>query len=171
MKEYLEQRQDYVLLNTLTFGDMFSTENIKEQIQGIRFKKTSVTNNFNTSILFLETQLDNVLAASKSLDIIEARFDAVQSSMNFILKSRLEVAEGTKGISIVDLDKGTFKDLVYDIDLKGITFSKEIGSNSNARGAIGGGGSVVTLNNVLLLNEGGDIDDDDGFDALLLTEE
>lgn len=165
MKEYLETRQDYNLINVIDFGNIFDIANIKEQIKGIRFKADNLKLSFDRSVSFLESNLSDVLSANKALEIIESRFDNVRTSLNFILKSRLEIAENTKDISLVDLDRGLFKNLIYSIDMSGITFDKDIGDSFTSSGPSG------VLNNTLLLVEGGDKDFGEGFQAVLLVEE
>ena len=128
MKEFLEQKEDYNIITDITFGTNFSLKNIKAQIEGILFKTDTLGADFKRSIEFLEDQLEKILVANKSLEIIESRFQNIKASMDFILKSRYEIAENTKGVSVIDLTKGNFDGLNYNIGLKGLTFERDIGS-------------------------------------------
>lgn len=125
MKEFLEQRQDHYLINKIDFAAKINTKNIKEQLKGVLFKSANLNTSFDSSLDFLEEHLENVKEATASLDILEARIEAVKTSIDFILKTRFEIAEDTKGTSVVDLSKGTFNGLMFNTEQKGITFGIE----------------------------------------------
>lgn len=122
---YLQNRQDNFLTNTITFGDLASLNNIKEQVSGILLTLNTLEGDFVESIQFLSDQLDAVLGASTSLDVIEGRLLNIKQAINFIIKTRFEVAQETKGVSLVDLSKGEFTDLFYNLALQGITFRNQ----------------------------------------------
>jgi hypothetical protein len=122
---YLQTRQDNYLTNTINFGDLASLNNIKEQVSGVLVALNTLESDFVESVQFLSEQLDAVLGASASLDVIEGRLMNIKEAINFIMKTRFEIAESTKGVSLVDLSKGEFSGLFYNLALQGITFGKQ----------------------------------------------
>jgi archaellum component FlaC len=121
---FLNNKQDYQLIDEITFGDFADLKNIKEQTGGILFKLENIENNFQRTLDFLTSSVSSVLYTSSSLDMVEARIINIKEAINFILKTRFEIAENSKGVSIVDLSKGDFSDLFFNVSLKGITFGK-----------------------------------------------
>lgn len=125
MKDFLEKRQDFYLINKIAFGEISNLNNVRDQLKGLLFKIEGLEGAFKASIDFLQSNLDSVTDANKSLDIIESRLQNIKDSIDFILKSRFEISENSKSISIVELSKGNFNGLMFNIDLKGITFEKQ----------------------------------------------
>lgn len=123
--DFLNNKQDHYLLNNLTYASIASVRNIFLQLNGIIANAKSQTDLYETSVQFLSDSLSDVLASQKSLDIIESRINTIDEGIEYILKTRYESNEPFKAISLVDLSKGKFTQMIYDINLRGLTFDSQ----------------------------------------------
>lgn len=137
MLTFLEEKDDYGLVFNINFADSFSRENIKQQIEAVLKKTARYDISFSQSVEFLKNQLEDVLSAKKSLEIVQSRYENVQSSLDFITKSRMETVENTKGVVMIDLSRGLHDGMVYSVGLKGLTFGTELLSETSTVSSFG----------------------------------
>lgn len=125
MDNYLKSRQDYILLDKLTYVGLISRNNLIEEMRSFLLSSRDISDNANRSIQFLVDNLTDVTEASKALDKVEGMLQNIDYSVDGFILSKKQLKDGSDtSFSFVDLTTGNFENCEYSINEKAIVAAK-----------------------------------------------